>query len=134
MQQTLGYLDRLGQEAGADPTFHRELGRAYIRVGKVQGRPYTANLADVPGAQQSYATGLLWLEKAHQARPADSARQRDLSVRHIAELLMYRLGDFPQARRHLERAAALRKALTEAHPRDPEVEYFNATLAIAEGD
>lgn len=136
VRQTLGYLDRLSQEAGSDPTFHRELGRAYIRVGEVQGRPYTANLGDVPGAQKSYETGLRWLEKAYQARPNEAACQRDLSIGHerMAELLMYRLRDFAAARPHLERVEALREALTKAQPDDPETRYLNATLAIVRGD
>ena len=136
VQQTLGYLDRLSQEAGADPGFYRELGRAYLRVGEVQGRPYTPNLADVSGARKSYDQGLRWLEKAHQARPDDIACQRELSIGHerLAELLMYRLGDFAAARLHLDRMQALRQSVAQTRSADPETQYLAATAAILEGD
>ncbi|MFQ3581332.1 MAG: serine/threonine-protein kinase [Chloracidobacterium sp.] len=136
VEQTLGYLDRLSRESGTDAMFHRELGRAYIRVGEVQGRPYTANLGDVNGALKSYQTGLMWLERACQAHPTQVECQRELSIGHerIAELMMYRLGNFPVARHHLDRAQALCETLTKAQPSDPEIRYLRATLSIAWGD
>ncbi|QUV89258.1 serine/threonine-protein kinase [Chloracidobacterium aggregatum] len=136
VQQTLIYLDRLGQQASSDPKFQRELGRAYIRVGEVQGRPYTANLGDVPGALKSYETGRQWLEKACQLQGNDFECLRDLSISYerLGELVLYRNRDFTAARFHLDRAATLRERLTGLHPEHPEVRYLAATLAIANGD
>ncbi len=136
VQQTLIYLDRLGQQAGSDPKFQRELGRAYIRVGEVQGRPYAANLGDVAGALKSYETGRQWLEKACQLRADDFDCLRDLSISHerLGELVLYRNRDFAAARSHLDRAAMLRTRLAALRPEDSEVRYLTATLAIANGD
>jgi len=39
---------------GADRLHPGELADAYLKVGDVQGRPYTANLGDTNGAMQSY--------------------------------------------------------------------------------
>ncbi len=136
VQQTLIYLDRLGQQAGSDPNFQRELGRAYIRVGEVQGRPYAANLGDVAGARKSYETGCQWLEKACQSQGDDFECLRDLSIGYerLGELVLYRNRDFVAARSYFDRAATLRERLTKLHPEHPEVRYLAATLAIADGD
>ncbi|MGQ9896468.1 MAG: serine/threonine protein kinase [Acidobacteriota bacterium] len=136
VRQTLGYLDRLAAQASPDPRFQRELGLAYIRVGEVQGRPYTANLGDVPGALKSYMTGQRWLEEASRLQPNDFECIRDLSISYerLGEVYMYRLHDFTTSRRYLERAAALRQRLSVMRPEDPEVRYLQATLAIAYGD
>jgi eukaryotic-like serine/threonine-protein kinase len=50
----LRYLDRLSQEEAADPRLREELAAAYIRVGKVQGGAFLANLGDTSGAVSSF--------------------------------------------------------------------------------
>ena len=50
----LRYLDRLSQENSGDPRLREELAAAYIRVGKVQGGAFLANLGDTRGAVVSF--------------------------------------------------------------------------------
>lgn len=52
--RALQYLNSLTQEAGHDRTLQLELAQAYLKVGDVQGKPYTANLGDTAGAISSY--------------------------------------------------------------------------------
>ena len=54
VQEALGYLERLSQEPGDDPTVRLELAEAYTRVGRVQGDPQRANLGDRDGAARSF--------------------------------------------------------------------------------
>lgn len=55
VKEALQYLDSLAQEASDDPSLQRDLVRAYIRVGNVQGAPSNPNLGDTAGALRSYA-------------------------------------------------------------------------------
>ena len=52
--RALEYLDKLSREAAGDRPLQMELAEAYLRVGDVQGKPYTANLGDAAGAIRSY--------------------------------------------------------------------------------
>jgi non-specific serine/threonine protein kinase/serine/threonine-protein kinase len=54
VSRALEYLDKLAHEARGDRTLQLELAEAYLRIGDVQGKPYTANLGDAAGAVRSY--------------------------------------------------------------------------------
>ncbi len=58
VNRALQYLDSLAQEAGRDRALQLELADAYLKVGDVQGKPYTANLGDTEGALRSYGKAL----------------------------------------------------------------------------
>jgi serine/threonine protein kinase len=55
VNRALEYLDKLSREARGDTALQIELAEAYLRVGDVQGKPYTANLGDSEGAVRSYS-------------------------------------------------------------------------------
>jgi eukaryotic-like serine/threonine-protein kinase len=50
----LEYLDKLARDAGDRIDLRREIAGAYVKVGDVQGRPFTPNLGDTAGALASY--------------------------------------------------------------------------------
>ncbi len=58
IEQALGHLDRLAQEAPHDPVLLREMADGYARLGNVQGNPYYQNLGDLAGALQSHRKAL----------------------------------------------------------------------------
>ena len=76
----LEYLDGLARDAGRDPSLQRELARAYVRVGDVQGGPDGSGLGDSAGALASYRKGLALRETLAAAAPADAQAKRDLAV------------------------------------------------------
>lgn len=61
VKDALTYLDRLSQNSLANPNLQRELARAYMKVGDVQGEVYNANTGNTASAIESYrkAVGLL---------------------------------------------------------------------------
>lgn len=136
IRQTLGYLDRLDRKAENGPVFNRELGMAYIRVGEVQGRPYSANLGDVEGALASYEKGVERLDAALAERPVDRDFQRDASIGYerIGELAAYRMHNFQKAGHFFDRALAIRQRLAEDMPGNGEYTYLLASISICEGD
>ena len=58
----LVYLDGLRQDSAGDALLQKELGLAYIRIGKAQGRAYFANLGDSKNAVENYKKGIELLE------------------------------------------------------------------------
>lgn len=52
--RALEYLDKLSRESAGDRALQLELAEAYLKIGDVQGKPYTANLGDSAGAARSY--------------------------------------------------------------------------------
>lgn len=58
VSRALVYLDGLAAEAADEAELQRELARAYLKIGDVQGLPYQANLGDTKGALASYRKAL----------------------------------------------------------------------------
>ena len=54
VSEGLKYLERLTPDVAGDPALQAELGRAYVQIGAVQGRPNAANLGDKEGAIASF--------------------------------------------------------------------------------
>jgi eukaryotic-like serine/threonine-protein kinase len=71
VERALQYLDSLSQEANGDPSLQRELASAYLRIGDVQGYPFSANLGDPQGAAKSYHTALAINEALVRSDPKD---------------------------------------------------------------
>ena len=82
VKTTVEYLDSLARESADDPTLQRELARAWIRVGDVQGNPSNANLGDTAGALRSYRRAVMLAEGARRAAPADVDAARALATAH----------------------------------------------------
>ena len=81
------YLDSLRAVAGEDGALLHELAAGYLRIGDLQGNPYTANLGDVAGAQVSYSQAQLALDQWRQLSlnaPGMAILQARLSSRMAA--------------------------------------------------
>lgn len=55
VSRALEYLDKLSREASGETALQLELAEAYLKIGDVQGKPYTPNLGDSAGAVRSYS-------------------------------------------------------------------------------
>lgn len=80
VSDSLVYLDGLAKENPRDPSLEREIALAYLKVGDVQGEPYTPNLGDTEGALGSYRKAAAMLDRLANASPRDADLQRDLSA------------------------------------------------------
>ncbi len=87
VERALQYLDSLGRESSGDSSLQRELASAYIRIGDVQGYPFSANLGDPAGAMKSYRMALAINEALVKSDPTnvpDALRQATI-YRRLAE-------------------------------------------------
>ncbi len=91
VKTAVDYLDSLARESAGDAGLQRELARAWIRVGDVQGNPSSANLGDTTGAMRSYRRATELAESARQALPADLDALRALAGAHrrMADVLAW---------------------------------------------
>jgi eukaryotic-like serine/threonine-protein kinase len=79
----LEYLDRLAQDAGDRIDLRREIAAAYLKVGDVQGRPFTPNLGDTAGALASYRKAVALYESITGEAARDAAVRRDLAQAYV---------------------------------------------------
>ncbi len=114
----LSYLDGLAKDAAGDISLQKELGLAYSRIGKVQGRAYFANLGDTKGAVESYKKGIELLEP-FVAESADVKFQWDF-INSLGELssILRRQGNISESDNYQKRATELGEKFLAANPED----------------
>jgi serine/threonine protein kinase/tetratricopeptide (TPR) repeat protein len=78
----LGYLDSLAAEAGDDLSLRRELAGAYLRVGDIQGNPFSGNIGDTAGAIASYSKALALREEIVRREPENRSDRAALARVH----------------------------------------------------
>ena len=79
VQRAVQYLDSLARESAGDAGLQRELARAFIRVGDVQGNPNRANVGDPTGAIASYRRAITLAEAVRAESPGDADALRTLA-------------------------------------------------------
>jgi eukaryotic-like serine/threonine-protein kinase len=63
VETALHYLDRLGRDDVSDPQLREEIAAAYLRIGKVQGGAFLANLGDSAGALESFRKAIATVDQ-----------------------------------------------------------------------
>ena len=117
VRQGLAYLDRLATEADDDAGLRRELARAYLHMGDVQGYPYDANLGDLPGALASYRKALALLEGLAAEGHADARPELLIGHERLGDTLLAS-GESRAAAEEFRRAFELAEALLAEAPGD----------------
>jgi non-specific serine/threonine protein kinase/serine/threonine-protein kinase len=82
VQKAVQYLESLAREAAGDAGLQRELARAFVRVGDVQGNPTKANVGDATGAIASYQRAIALAEAVRADAPGDIEALRVLALAH----------------------------------------------------
>ena len=118
VKRALEYLDRLAGEAKDDVSLQSELAVAYLKVGDIQGKPYSPNLGDTAGAAESYRKGLLILEALNRAQPDSRDVRRDLAAAYmsIGSLLRLRTPNRDEAVENLRKSLSLNEGLVAVEP------------------
>ena len=112
------YLDGLTQDSGGDATLQKELGQSYLRIGKVQGKAYFANLGDTKNAVESYKKGIELLDPI--ALNSDDVKFQWEFVNAVGELsgILRRQGNTAESDAYQKRATELNEKFLAANPED----------------
>ncbi len=110
VKTSLGYLDALYRQGGADPKLQQELATAYLKVASIQGSDTEANRGDFAAALQSYARAIALLTPLLAAEPGNHRTGWVLARAYVeqASLLMVARGP-----KHARSAADQGVMLTE---------------------
>lgn len=112
VRRALGYLDRLGQEAEHNRPLQMELAGAYLKIGDVQGLPYSPNLGDTAGATVSYKKALSLATAVFEDEPSDLAARALLADANERLGLVEQRGfHWKEAFERHEQARRIREAL-----------------------
>jgi eukaryotic-like serine/threonine-protein kinase len=118
VNRALEYLDRLARDSRGEKTLQLELADAYLKIGDVQGKPYTANLGDSAGALGSYTKAAdIALPLARAERTSSSTARAMLSGAYERlGAVQSRLQLSDEAAESHRRALAIREELLVADP------------------
>jgi tetratricopeptide (TPR) repeat protein len=131
VNRALVYLDNLAEEAADNTSLQMELGAAYLKIGDVQGLPYSANLGDTAGALTSYRKALGIVERVVAREPSNAAALALLADAYDrAGFVQERALRWPLAVREHRSALAIRKRL----PHSVKGELATARTLVAIGD
>ncbi len=128
------YLDGLAQDAADDESLRKELGLAYLRIGKVRGRAYFSNLGDTNASVENYKKGIELLEPI--AGHSDDVKfQWDFvnSLNDVASVLR-RQGNVAEADEYQSRNRQLNEQMLAAKPDDPTLLTSSAYSYYYTGD
>ncbi len=116
--RALEYLDRLAADAGGDHTLQLELADAYLKVGDVQGKPYSPNLGDSSGALRSYAKAAEIAAPLAAAEHGAAASARRVLSQACGSLgaVESRRSDWTAATKDYRRALDLAEGVLRADP------------------
>jgi eukaryotic-like serine/threonine-protein kinase len=141
VKDSLQYVDRLAQEAGNHPALQLELAEAYLKLGDIQGLPYTANLGDTDGALLSYRKAQTLLRTLFETGSPDREVHRNYIIAYQrVGMIQIRQGDWIGARESDSHAVALNEALVESDPANAEYRkllarsYLEFGKAIYQGE
>jgi non-specific serine/threonine protein kinase/serine/threonine-protein kinase len=117
----LQYLDRLAADAGDRVDLRREIAAAYVKVGDVQGRPYTPNLGDTAGALASYRKAIDLFASIGGDAARDEVLRRDLALAYVHQSdVLAAAGKTAEALAAAQKGLAIEREVSSAPTASPE--------------
>ncbi len=131
----LKYLDSLDANSDDDPELQKELARAYLKMGDVQGKMYQANIGDTAGAIESYKKAVNLLENIVENHPHDiGAKEILISAYDDYAFLHVRSGNPPATKVMVEKAIALFDEVIANEPTNSKRKIQQIELLVRLGD
>ena len=133
----LTYLEKLGRDAAGDEVLQIELGKAYHRIGSIQGKPSEANLGDREGAAASLRRSIALLSAV--ARDGTGPREASLELGRAQlslSMVVNIMGHRDEALAAARSAVALAEAMTQRNSKDDDARrllgssYFQVALVV----
>ena len=129
------YLDRLARDSAGDSSLQLELAEGYLKIGDVEGDPFSSNLGESDKAIANYRKALSIGEPVLARSPKDGQARRIVALGHyrLSGILPFH-GKSAEGLDHAKEALRLYIQIAAAHPDDPEAEMDVARGYEAEAD
>ena len=108
VETALQYLDRLGRDSLSDPQLREEIAAAYLRIGKVQGGAFLANLGDSAGALESFRKAIAMVGRSSTTPGLKRVEiEAHINIANLATDPTASLADFDEAIRAADEELAI---------------------------
>jgi tetratricopeptide (TPR) repeat protein len=108
VETALQYLDRLGRDSLSDPQLREEIAAAYLRIGKVQGGAFLANLGDSAGALESFRKAIAMVGRSDTTPGLKRVEiEAHIAIANLATDPTASLADFDEAIRAADEELAV---------------------------
>lgn len=130
------YLDTIAADSAGDISLQRELGLAYLKLGDVQGKLYSANTGDTDGAHASYQKAVSMLEAVANTDPHNAESNEALLGAYDTMLsFLHRVSHTTDTREQMfTKTSELMERMSNDFPDDIEMVAQRASLYIRIGD
>ncbi len=129
------YLDRLAAESRQDPSLQVEIAQGYLRIGDVEGNPFSSNLGNMPEAIRDYRKAVALASAVVALNPKDEKARHTLAEADIglAGLLPFQ-GAAKEALEPASQAVRIAGELAAAAPRDHDAQLLLSRAHEARAD
>ncbi|HRH44383.1 MAG TPA: serine/threonine-protein kinase, partial [Pyrinomonadaceae bacterium] len=128
VKDSLAYFDSLSQDSNADDLLKSELGRAFLRIARVQGRPSSPNLGQTSQAIENYRKGIEILEPII-LKSSDTTLQAEFLVANADYAVVLRQnGRIEESNKFYQKAISIGEEFLRLNP---ENEMIASRLAVS---
>lgn len=128
VKDSLAYFDSLANDANADNSLKSELGKAYLRIASVQGRPSSPNLGQTAEAIENYRKGIEILEPIILTSPDTNVKATFLVANADYAVVLRQNGRNADADSFFRKAVSIGEDFLR---QDPENEVIASRLAVS---
>ncbi len=127
VKDSLAFFDSLSQDANADDALKSELGKAFLRIAKVQGRPSSPNLGQTAAAIENYRKGIEILEPIILKSSDTNLQAEFVAANADYAVVLRQNGRKDESDKFFQKAIAIGE---EFRRQNPENEMIASRLAI----
>jgi tetratricopeptide (TPR) repeat protein len=134
VKDSLAYFDSLAQDANADDSLKSELGKAFLRIAKVQGRPSSPNLGQTVQAIENYRKGIEILEPLILNSTDTNLQAEFLVANADYAVVLKQNGSGDESTKFYQKAVSIGEKFLEQNPNNETIAARLAVTLMFQGD
>jgi serine/threonine protein kinase/tetratricopeptide (TPR) repeat protein len=134
VKDSLAYFDSLSQDANADDSLKSELGKAFLRIAKVQGRPSSPNLGQTAQAIENYRKGIEILEPLILNSTDTNLQAEFLVANADYAVVLKQNGRLEESTKFYQKAVSIGEKFLEKNPNNETIAARLAVTLMFQGD
>lgn len=134
VKDSLTYFDNLSQDANADDALKSELGKAYLRIARVQGRPSSPNLGQTAQAIENYLKGIEILEPIILSSTDTNLQAEFLLANADYAVVLKQNGRIEESKKFYQKAVSVGENFLQQSPNNEMIASRLAATLMFQGD